>query len=99
MKWLTNCCLAFFFVACQTPLPQSSKINEVLDVARGLGDALLRQKGAAELKRSVPELMPLIDKDHNEIITLEEVEAFLQGAAADPQSVGLLLGTLVLLRK
>ena len=60
---------------------------------------MLRQKGAAELQRSVPELVPLIDADKDGMVTLQEVETFLQSAAANPQSVSLLVTTLLLLRK
>lgn len=74
-------------------------VKTALATARGVGDAILRQKGFAEIYRSLPELIPAIDSDPADgTITLKEVEGFLRAAATDPHSVALLVATLVLLK-
>lgn len=95
MRWI----LCLFLFACSTAPTTGSEIQVALDIARGLGDALLRQKGYAELNRSVPELIPVIDANHDNMLTLEEVELFVQGALANPRSIALLVGTMLLLRR
>lgn len=99
MKLIPCVVLAILATSCDSLPKPSSRVQEAIDLARGLGDAVLRAKGFAELSRSIPELAKIIDKNSDSIISLEEVEGFLASAAADPKSVGLLIGTLVLLRK
>ncbi len=106
MKWLYSVCLVLLLMiapSCRsTPPSELPKfVTSAIKVARGIGDAVLRAKGAAELQRSVPELVPLIDTDPATpgVITIAEVEAFLTAAAEDPESVALLVATLVLLRQ
>lgn len=99
MRWIYGVLLVL--LACT-----STQTNEVpkfvtsaINVARGIGDAVIRAKGLAELQRSVPELIPFLDADSSGQITLAEVEDFIMSAAEDPESVALLLTTLVLLRQ
>jgi hypothetical protein len=102
MKWLFTVCLALFAACAGSPQPTELPpfVKSAIAVAKGVGDAVLRQKGAAELKRSVPELVPLIDVDPaDEQITLAEVESFLRSAAENPEQVALLVATLFLLRQ
>ena len=96
MRWFL--CL-ILFVSCGTTSTSDPTVQTALDIARGLGDALLRQKGYAELNRSVPELVPIIDANHDNMLTLEEIEIFVQGALANPRNVALLVGTMLLLRR
>lgn len=75
------------------------QLQFALELARGVGDAIIRIKGMPELLRRVPELVPFIDKNDDAQVTLEEVEAFLTSAAANPQSVALLVTTLALIKR
>ena len=105
MKWLYTVCLVLPLLiasSCKsTPAELPKFVTSAIKVARGVGDAVLRAKGAAELMRSVPELVPLIDVDPASpgMVTLAEVETFFTAAAEDPESVALLVATLVLLRQ
>lgn len=104
MKWLVNVCLVLFLAACQggaQPAELPPFVTSAIKVASGVGDAVLRQKGYAELQRSVPELLPLIDVDPEtpKIVTAAEVEAFLRSAVENPEQVALLVATLFLLRQ
>lgn len=84
------------------PLPP--QIQFALEVAEGVGDAVLRDKGMAELRRALPDLVPFIDVSPGEgiapdgILTLYEVKAFILSAIENPQKVALLTTTLILLR-
>jgi hypothetical protein len=97
MKWLYTCCIVL--ASCKLSPEANAQLTQALELAEGIGDAVLRSKGAAELAHSVPELMPLIDTNKDAIITLDEVKAFLHSAAANPKSIGLLIGTLLILRQ
>jgi hypothetical protein len=115
MKWLVNVCLVMLLavvsacVGSPSPGELPPFVKSAITVARGVGDAVLRAKGADELRRKVPELVPLIDRPTIDeagnvtappdgMLTLREVEAFLVAAATDPESVALLVATLALLR-
>lgn len=86
------------------PGGDDAAVKNAIAVARGIGDAVLRVRGATELKRLAPDLMLLIDAPGADgspadgVLTLAEVEAFLGGTAADPQSTATLLAMLILLR-
>ena len=100
MKWLYSVCLAFLFSCSGAPSEVPPFVRQAVAAAKGIGDAVLRQKGYAELQRSVPELVPLIDVDpEDKQITLKEVEAFVKASIEAPESVALLVATLLLLRQ
>lgn len=83
------------------PRPKDDTVQLAIRLATGIGDAILRQKGLAELKRTAPELIPVIDVDPETpgVLTIAEVRAFVESILANPEQVALLVTTLVLIRE
>ncbi|MCP4899939.1 MAG: hypothetical protein GY906_23470 [bacterium] len=67
---------SLFLVAACSSSPRSVEIEErIVAIAETIGDTTIRLKGAAFIMEHAPALMPLIDSNGDQIITLEEVKA------------------------
>ncbi len=103
MKKLAAFLLPLTLMSCGStqPRPNDDTVRIAVRLATGIGDAILRQKGLAELRRTAPELIPVIDIDPETpgVLTIAEVRGFVESILANPEQVALLITTLVLIRE
>ena len=97
MKWLTHCCLAIL-VACASSAQPDERAARAIGILRGLTDAAIRLEGFAALQKYAPDLVPMIDANKDQLLTLAEFEAVLNAVAADPEMSALLLATAIYLK-
>lgn len=74
-------------------------LKQAFSIVKVVGDAAVRVKGYAALKKYAPEAIPLIDVNDDKVVTLQEVEAAGQMLLAQPELVAGLLAAAYMLRK
>lgn len=73
--------------------PPTSKQERLLAVVRGVGEPLLLLHGYALVEEHAPELLPLLDKNNDKVLSMVEVETAVR--SIDEAMATLLLAQVV----
>lgn len=65
--------------------PSAAQTRErIVAIARVFGDAYVRLRAAPLLQREAPHLLPIVDRDGDGTVTLDEIESLSVAAFEDP---------------